>query len=500
MKIHFFRIVLCCMLSCLMRAQQPAFSHYTIEDGLPSNEVYETVQDDQGYLWLATDAGVSRFDGYTFTNYTTEDGLPENVVLDLYKDARGRVWFMTLGKGLAYCENNRVYPYAYNDTLSKYLDPIDVAFSFYVSPAGDVYLSNGMKGTLKVDALGQANLNPFNEHHNDSTRLYLHCMDDHLLYEFSYPPEVLYAEQSKNQANKLKARLHLNTGSEKGVNLYLDASKKISLHYLRSFYGFSRRDNKYVVNLGQIMLEIPDIVMTSENISIKSWDKRILSVFKTHRYFMIAEELGGIKIYRSLADAGLTPREHWLKGESVAHIYEDREGGLWFSSLLHGLYYLPADFIRNYTPADLSGASVLDIEVLESGKVFVVYKDIKALDILQPEGSVSRLKIPMIFNEGIMGLGRKGDTILLQKSSFRDLGLDDTEKLLAPTGELSGSYTLRTARHTHRLLRKNRKGYFLIPKYPGEILLFNDPGKKSFPVRGGPLRVNGACIDKNDRV
>ena len=48
----------------------PSFRHYTTDDGLASPEVYHVLQDKKGYIWIATDNGVSRFDGYDFRNYS----------------------------------------------------------------------------------------------------------------------------------------------------------------------------------------------------------------------------------------------------------------------------------------------------------------------------------------------------------------------------------------------------------------------------------------------
>lgn len=45
--------------------------HYSTDDGLNSNAIAQIVQDDYGYIWLATWNGLSRFDGYEFYNYTT---------------------------------------------------------------------------------------------------------------------------------------------------------------------------------------------------------------------------------------------------------------------------------------------------------------------------------------------------------------------------------------------------------------------------------------------
>src|SRR5688500_15598316 len=88
-------------------AQQHDLLHYTIDEGLPSNEVYDVYEDKQGFVWFATDHGVSRFDGYSFKNYSTSDGLVHNTVFGFYEDSYGRVWMRTFNSALCYFENNR---------------------------------------------------------------------------------------------------------------------------------------------------------------------------------------------------------------------------------------------------------------------------------------------------------------------------------------------------------------------------------------------------------
>ena len=46
------------------------FIFYTVKEGLSDNYVTAIQQDEQGYLWVGTDAGLNRFDGYTFNAYT----------------------------------------------------------------------------------------------------------------------------------------------------------------------------------------------------------------------------------------------------------------------------------------------------------------------------------------------------------------------------------------------------------------------------------------------
>lgn len=63
-----------------------SYRHFTSDDGLPSSETYDVLQDNDGFIWIATDRGVVRYDGYDFEIFNTDNGLPDNVVYQLFKD------------------------------------------------------------------------------------------------------------------------------------------------------------------------------------------------------------------------------------------------------------------------------------------------------------------------------------------------------------------------------------------------------------------------------
>lgn len=65
---------------------------FTTKDGLPSNLVYESILDNDGFLWVATDNGISRFDGTRFINYSTKNGLPSNDVIQVIRQDDGTIW------------------------------------------------------------------------------------------------------------------------------------------------------------------------------------------------------------------------------------------------------------------------------------------------------------------------------------------------------------------------------------------------------------------------
>ncbi len=94
-----------------MNAQSYSSVHYDTKDGLPSETVYDISQDKDGFIWFATENGLSRFDGKNFKTFTTKDGLPDNSILKVHGDNTGRVYFTPFTHSLYYYENDSFYKF-----------------------------------------------------------------------------------------------------------------------------------------------------------------------------------------------------------------------------------------------------------------------------------------------------------------------------------------------------------------------------------------------------
>lgn len=86
-----------CLYTGFGFAQQYNFINYSIEEGLAQSQVNSIIQDNEGYLWVATLGGLSRFDSHRFKNYSTENGLLDNETTTLFKDYSGNIWIGTTG-------------------------------------------------------------------------------------------------------------------------------------------------------------------------------------------------------------------------------------------------------------------------------------------------------------------------------------------------------------------------------------------------------------------
>lgn len=97
--------VVCLALPSLL-AQRYSFKRYDQESGLPDQSIRTLLQDRTGFLWIATDNGLFRYDGHRFRGYTQEDGLPASQVEALYQTTDGTIWAATI-PGLARLKGER---------------------------------------------------------------------------------------------------------------------------------------------------------------------------------------------------------------------------------------------------------------------------------------------------------------------------------------------------------------------------------------------------------
>lgn len=100
------RLLLLALIICLggysfrLNAKDTFFSkynfyHLTEETGLLNNSVTSVIKDSYGYIWIATQDGLARYDGYRFLNYGVEEPfyrLKGNYVYALSEDRHKRLW------------------------------------------------------------------------------------------------------------------------------------------------------------------------------------------------------------------------------------------------------------------------------------------------------------------------------------------------------------------------------------------------------------------------
>ena len=146
------------------------FEELSIDAGLSQTIVYSIAQDNEGFMWFATEDGLNRYDGYHFSviRHDPEDpgSLGYNHLLALFVDSRGILWVGTFLQGLdRYDRNNNSFIHYRSDLDDTTTISNDMIRSIHEDQNGDIWI-----GT-------DAGLNRFDFSDGTFTR-YLHDPDD----------------------------------------------------------------------------------------------------------------------------------------------------------------------------------------------------------------------------------------------------------------------------------------------------------------------------------
>ena len=112
-------IIVWCRAACAFGPPQYQHQTWTIDDGLPVNVVNAVVQDRSGYLWLATNDGLVRFDGVRFTVFNTvsHPQMQSNRILGLVEAPQGSLWWRTEQLHLVSLNNGEFHHHTEADGL-----------------------------------------------------------------------------------------------------------------------------------------------------------------------------------------------------------------------------------------------------------------------------------------------------------------------------------------------------------------------------------------------
>ena len=102
-------ISLAVAFAVLAKGQDPYYTSINKLSGLPSNTIYDIFQDSKGFIWIANNEGLTRYDGFEFTTYihSSQTSRSGNQVRE---DKYGRIWYKNFDGYLYYVHNDSLQP------------------------------------------------------------------------------------------------------------------------------------------------------------------------------------------------------------------------------------------------------------------------------------------------------------------------------------------------------------------------------------------------------
>ncbi|WP_339753613.1 hybrid sensor histidine kinase/response regulator [Algoriphagus aquimarinus] len=123
-------------------------NYYNLEDGLSQVSINDLIQDKNGFVWIATQDGLNRFDGREFKifKYSESDSttISGDLVNKILEDDEGKIWAGTIGNGLSYYDPDQgVF---HRVSLDKSTDENEIISALLNDQNGDIWVSSRISG------------------------------------------------------------------------------------------------------------------------------------------------------------------------------------------------------------------------------------------------------------------------------------------------------------------------------------------------------------------
>jgi ligand-binding sensor domain-containing protein len=341
--------------SSALWGQKLNYFHYTREVGLAGNVAYCISQDKDGFIWIGTENGACRFDGYTFKNYTVEDGLTDNEVLEVLSDSKGRTWFVCHTGAVCYYFKGQIYN-SKNDVTLQAAPKVSDVMKLMEDPEGNIWIGGAQIGVYTAD-------NKFLIVHEE--------------------------ERGIRQGNTLPASLLLADTVHGGA--------MIAIHGILYNYKITTRRKTGLFSIDAT--HYPDI-LSFPSFSIRTADADRLIIAGTNHYTLIQlyrdknpqiiKSVSGVRINKVVYDKSW--KECWVASsgrgafrvdadlnrtsdiyfaeKKITDVITDRTGNIWFTSINDGVFMISCNRIFIYNHASgLSSDNIVAVTTSPDGNL-----------------------------------------------------------------------------------------------------------------------------------
>jgi ligand-binding sensor domain-containing protein/serine phosphatase RsbU (regulator of sigma subunit) len=337
-------VVLFFIFSSYAFSQDYNYRNFNSEDGLTQSYVYSIVQDVHGYLWICTDDGLFRYDGFKFENIPITDTLADSYVTRCVSDGES-VWFGHYNGGLSYYDGKKIQTFKISQINSQ------VTY-FAKSPDGGLWASTYYDGLFELDNdVGVAKHSAF----KDKTTI--------ISFSFITENEILVGTNSGLLYCKLSESGEIDiiqTVSE------IPVSKITGIRQMRNKSGF------FIVteNDGIFQLKVHDKELGVKKINANTeFDfTGLQDVYEDSRSDLWLCSKGNGLIKASYSESGnlsnpvFFNRAAGFVSDNVQTVFEDREGNIWSGNFGHGLTLItPKTFAVEKIINPVFGSSIFSI-------------------------------------------------------------------------------------------------------------------------------------------
>jgi ligand-binding sensor domain-containing protein/serine phosphatase RsbU (regulator of sigma subunit) len=346
MKIVLNRKILSCALWGLflfsnhLAGQVYRFKNYGIDNRLPNEFIYTLNQDRNGYLWVGTGTGLSKFDGFDFYSISFPDSATGRFPTVSLRDKNGKLWFG--------CTDGSVF-YTEESNLKQIGLPGAKAISAMIEGQdGFIYIVPQSKSIFKVDL-------------SDPDQVTEYSVDEGLILFsacFTQSGNLLLGTQENIQVYEVQRDSLLRISTVEGFNY----SNILAIHKIKDKDVFLAGTN----GSGLFRLELSSgrnlltrfsghRELDNESIQAITEDTEGTIWMSTNESGIIQMKLSGDE--KSIDALRFFNRNSGLPGNSIKLVFQDIEGNYWIGLSGDGLSMLGSLAFSFYSPGSTPEAN-----------------------------------------------------------------------------------------------------------------------------------------------
>lgn len=292
--------------------------HYKLEDGLPSDKVYGIEQDEEGYIWLATEAGLSRFNGQHFSTYTTKDGLKKNDIIGISKSESNLIWIANHG-AIGFIKNGtfQFIDHKFDQILVWNYNMVEIESKAFISDLNTIYLID----IEKKNIIDQKILNS-----NSNVAAYIiGKYKDKIIVQiasfvYSLKLEELFDEKRTYENGIALPSLKKETRASRSITIQKDS---LLYHY--------KQGQLFSINL-----------KTTKTKKLVEGLGKVINIIRIKNTFYLPLTSYGIVVFDvDENDELVGPIRTMYEDQQITDVFEDFDGNIWMSSYYNGIYFFP---------------------------------------------------------------------------------------------------------------------------------------------------------------
>jgi len=290
-----------------------SFSTITTENGLSNNIIYDILEDREGYIWIATDNGINRYDGYTTKKFfhKTDDStsISSSVIRSLIEDNDGNLWVGTKN-GLNLYDKEKQHFKQFSGTLDSLFSNQEI-MKMTLDGAGKVWIST-------LNDIGYFNTKTYalKSVYNSGQNLYS-AISDEKTWFLSKDGELSYYDTN--------SRLIVSVVKETSL---IDKTIYYGKYSKQLWLPSKLQENSALINY-RIFPKLPNNLKANYFLEIS---ENLLWIGSNKGLFEFDYALKKLKKI-NLSESTLV--------QQIRSIYQDKHGGVWVGTLGGAYHYDP---------------------------------------------------------------------------------------------------------------------------------------------------------------